>query len=820
MRKTTKLFAALALAACMGGQATAQIYKPVKRAETLEAGKEYFLYNTTRTTSGQNRSGFYYDNSGAFAVDQSTDPSALRLLSADKAKYTYTLEAVGEEGQWAIKSASGYVGIGGVTNNAEAGTNQTFTIEKYADSEKKSGSDVVSYPDLLAGEAAGDYTAMSNTWAIWAPGVTDNNCFNGNQGSFARWSTAHPYAFYEIAEVAATVVYQYKDNVGNTIAASETTDLESTDGFTVPEGKAIDGFTYIGADKDAVEAGAITTVTYTYKLDKLPFVTSDVAGSEWTGEEHWYTLNQRDTYWVYDAEAGQVDLNATLLEAPLADAALWCIAGNTTDGFKFYNKAVGPEQSLYVGDGDNSYALLQADGAAFNLYYQMADGQPTNLCFFKVGDTENVFLNKRENKLSTWVSAGAKGEIGSIVNFVEPSVAEFAYLETVRTNIESTLGYVGNYSQADYDASGMADATTPETFAEALAALKACKTIAIEEGKYYRLLNAGKNQYLANVDNGQYCPLTANETAEEARLDVSTLVTFEGDADNGYRIKSEGLYISQSGKVTFNGRTAIGLTATETDADAYLLAPQDEYNTALMALQSTYNPVETGYLHSSGVKGDLNSGQGGGLVQWNATSPNSRWYIVPATDFDVTLETADDGKSYATVYLPFAATTDGSVQAYYATKNDGAAVTMSETADGIAANEGALLISEEGAASTTLAIATEPVDAPEVNLLAGGNVVQNGISGNDYYIFQQGDDGIGFYRTDITSLPANRAYINNTDVDAATSLTLAFGQPVGIESVATPAADAAAPLYDLQGRRVEKAVKGIYIQGGKKVYVK
>ena len=27
-------------------------------------------------------------------------------------------------------------------------------------------------------------------------------------------------------------------------------------------------------------------------------------------------------------------------------------------------------------------------------------------------------------------------------------------------------------------------------------------------------------------------------------------------------------------------------------------------------------------------------------------------------------------------------------------------------------------------------------------------------------------------------------------------------------------------IYDLSGRRVQKAVKGIYIQGGEKVYVK
>ena len=61
----------------------------------------------------------------------------------------------------------------------------------------------------------------------------------------------------------------------------------------------------------------------------------------------------------------------------------------------------------------------------------------------------------------------------------------------------------------------------------------------------------------------------------------------------------------------------------------------------------------------------------------------------------------------------------------------------------------------------------------------------------------------------------NVAYINYTD---ATYITVYGDETAGIESVVVETENNA--IYDLTGRRVENAIKGIYIIGGKKVLVK
>ena len=63
-----------------------------------------------------------------------------------------------------------------------------------------------------------------------------------------------------------------------------------------------------------------------------------------------------------------------------------------------------------------------------------------------------------------------------------------------------------------------------------------------------------------------------------------------------------------------------------------------------------------------------------------------------------------------------------------------------------------------------------------------------------------------------------KAYLPKTGVSA--TLRFNFGGTTAIESVLNNGIDANAAIYDLSGRRVEKAVKGIYIQNGKKIIVK
>lgn len=63
-----------------------------------------------------------------------------------------------------------------------------------------------------------------------------------------------------------------------------------------------------------------------------------------------------------------------------------------------------------------------------------------------------------------------------------------------------------------------------------------------------------------------------------------------------------------------------------------------------------------------------------------------------------------------------------------------------------------------------------------------------------------------------------RTYLTTSAAQAAPAFKVIMDKPTGIDAITTTEANGA--IYDLTGRRVEKAVKGIYIRDGKKVYIK
>ena len=67
---------------------------------------------------------------------------------------------------------------------------------------------------------------------------------------------------------------------------------------------------------------------------------------------------------------------------------------------------------------------------------------------------------------------------------------------------------------------------------------------------------------------------------------------------------------------------------------------------------------------------------------------------------------------------------------------------------------------------------------------------------------------------------ATTAYlaVPQTKANGANALFFDFGPETGINEIQTEQADKA--IFDLSGRRVQKATKGFYIVGGKKVLVK
>lgn len=209
---------------------------------------------------------------------------------------------------------------------------------------------------------------------------------------------------------------------------------------------------------------------------------------------------------------------------------------------------------------------------------------------------------------------------------------------------------------------------------------------------------------------------------------------------------------------------------------------------------------------------------------WKSTAVDEGSAIVLSNTLPAISLNESNGKHYATYYLPFAAKAPEGVKAYAGTVSNGS-VKLTEYANGvIPANEGVLLVSDN-ATSATFTLANDADVTTIDNDLKGVNDVTeltNVENSEQVRIFSTKGGVVGFYKpnSNITSLAANKAYVMAPATEGALALNFG-GNVTGINSVSD---NAAMPnnveIYDLAGRRVSHAVKGVYVVNGKKIIVK
>lgn len=206
---------------------------------------------------------------------------------------------------------------------------------------------------------------------------------------------------------------------------------------------------------------------------------------------------------------------------------------------------------------------------------------------------------------------------------------------------------------------------------------------------------------------------------------------------------------------------------------------------------------------------------------WKSTAVDEGSAIVLSNTLPAINLNESDGKHYATYYLPFAAKAPEGVKAYAGTVSNGS-VKLTEYANGvIPANKGVLLVSDN-ATSATFTLANDADVTTIDNDLKGVNAVTElaGVDNSEQVrIFSTKDGVAGFYKpnSNITSLAANKAYVMAPTAQGA--LALNFGGDVtGVTLYAAMPHNAV--IYDLAGRRVSHAVKGVYVINGKKIIVK
>lgn len=225
--------------------------------------------------------------------------------------------------------------------------------------------------------------------------------------------------------------------------------------------------------------------------------------------------------------------------------------------------------------------------------------------------------------------------------------------------------------------------------------------------------------------------------------------------------------------------------------------------------QSYYIVTKTGSFEKAGFDNFYDENNSSAFTFEEVTYPNT-----------ITFHDAQNinGVSHiATFSAPFATIIPTGVKAYYVSAKGTEATMTAIDAQAIPANQGVILTSESGAAVTMVPAAGETAAAITGNQLGHSAGNTRSLTAGEGYILGNGFEGTAFYPCKAGSLPSNKAYLLGNGESA---IVMNFGNAVtGINTIAAPAS-AKAPIFDLSGRRVVKATKGLYIQNGKKVIVK
>ena len=340
-----------------------------------------------------------------------------------------------------------------------------------------------------------------------------------------------------------------------------------------------------------------------------------------------------------------------------------------------------------------------------------------------------------------------------------------------------------------------------------------------EDGKAYVITNIHK------TGGKRYMKYTAEGTSMIARDDATVLpieATYICHKVNDKYVfaNNSGTYLTWRGSATgdcTNGNK--GYTASyNADYNTFTVAANPNVFGCLSFgakrdhdtyTQSYYIITATGSFQKAGFNDYYDENNSSAFTFEEVTYPNT-----------ITFHDAQNinGVSHiATFSAPFATIIPTGVKAYYVSAKGAEATMTAIDAKVIPANQGVILTSESGDAATMVPAAGETAAAITGNQLGHSAGADKTLTAGEGYILGKGTEGTAFYPCKAGSLPSNKAYLLGSGQSA---IVMNFGNAVtGINTIAAPAS-AKAPIFDLSGRRVVKATKGLYIQNGKKVIVK
>ncbi|MCQ2266571.1 MAG: hypothetical protein MJZ40_02540 [Bacteroidaceae bacterium] len=723
-------------------------------------------------------------------------------------------------------------------------------------------------------DGTNNYSDQSTNWirftrngqSTWLNSQTGGGTYNTGAGGWTAFATFGPY-------YVATIVCQ--DETDNVI----TTEKRVVKANTYVEIPVIDGYTYLSGNEGFVndadktftfkyrDAGVNVTFVYTdpaggslsqdvtctegeaVSIEDVPtypyftatgFEESDLVATEEHHEFHvigtwefpfkfstisdgafddnttWYTI-QNNGNATNNTGNGHVNYtgnasaeNAIGATRELKTANLYCFVAipNTPGYFTLYNMAAGADKPMrektnpsYVDQHHNQSLMTfnQADDEVKLAVRANNDGLQFYLPDYDEPNYRAVVGKHVGSNLSVWgknneaplTDNGSRFFVKEIDDLVEAVVDQQDNFVPSMIVGES-LSLASNIDAAITNYKAEQTPATLKALAEANANPEETPLREFDTNKYYRLIDLA-NRYVYAV------PVADSEGTPTSALDLKIYAagTVATDAASLFRIHKDG----------------DNCTIEHVNSSYYIGVPPHGNATHLAATGAEFtieNNGATKFLFKNGSE-YLNTNSSLTRVDgWTSNGDGSQWKLEEVAAISVEFKAAGNG--YATLYAPVAVEVPEGVVAYTAARIDNY-LTANEVTE-VPAKIGVVLKKTVASSSDEKIMFRLATTEPEAESVLTGTCIDRATTDGNY-VFSIVSENPGFYKFGGENLAANKAYYHPTSADVQGFVIDFGGITTGIN--AAQQAQGLKASFDLQGRRVSKAVRGLFIHNGVKV---
>ena len=533
----------------------------------------------------------------------------------------------------------------------------------------------------------------------------------------------------------------------------------------------------------------------------------------------WYYMTNNNTHYLYYSSEGVDSYKILITDDNLSGAginAMWAFVGNPYDGIRVINLGAGNGKYLNL---NTKAEMVEATYPTYSLcdiiegtgYFKLKNGE-----YYLVNDNNNglVIDNREIWYNSTWAQYQ--------VSAVDFKSLALDLIDDYANN--HALGQYFGVATATYNSvrATCADAASVSAsdYTSLLSHIEDMLPVNYPTTGYYHIKNNHSGQYMAygnTAKNTSGAVITV--PAGEKDYNASTVFHLEKVSNTQYKLSTQGGYV----QTVNSANTQVNIGAVAVTYNVEITSP------GVIVLQNDGNKFNstTGHLMQSSTWVSENGYTHEGVISWNKPNNYSKWVVEEATSLSVTLNNGGDAY-YATFCAPFSYTISEGTTAYTLGQSGEWLVPTAVVGEVTA---GTPVLLKGTASSATLTIGSSYAATPLTSTSLSGTYLAKDFAltagATAEYFLGKKAGVMGFYHSGIASkegyytLGANKAYLTSDQSARGYAIKWDDSETTGINDVIGKMSDVRdGAYYDLQGRKVAKPSRGLYIINGHKVVIK